>query len=65
VSSDEYLNYALANRKEWANKGEKAVNLMMEKYGYKDDSNSESGSQGGTKTDPESALAPEKTPEDK
>lgn len=32
VSSDEYLNYALENRREWANKGEAAVSRMIEKY---------------------------------
>jgi hypothetical protein len=64
VSSDEYLNYALENRREWYNKGEGVVDSLMEKYGYKDDPpNSESGSQGGTKTDPEIAPAAEKTPE--
>jgi hypothetical protein len=64
VSSDEYLNYARENRREWARKGEAVVESVMEKYGYKDDSNSEeSSSQGVTKTDPESAPAAEKTPE--
>lgn len=32
VSSDEYLNYALENRREWANKGEDVVAKYMEKY---------------------------------
>jgi hypothetical protein len=36
---------------------------MMEKFGYNDDSYLESGSEGGTKADPESAPAAEKTPE--
>jgi hypothetical protein len=63
VSSDEYLNYALENRREWAAKGEGAVDSMMEKFGYKEDSNSESGSQGATKeAGPESTQAAEKTP---
>jgi hypothetical protein len=33
VSSDEYLNYALENRREWANNGEAVVDvLLIEKY---------------------------------
>jgi hypothetical protein len=32
VSSDEYLNYALSNRREWLDKGESVVAEMMEKY---------------------------------
>jgi hypothetical protein len=32
VSSDEYLNYALENRREWANKGEEVVEKYKEKY---------------------------------
>ncbi|CAB9500133.1 Receptor-type guanylate cyclase gcy [Seminavis robusta] len=32
VSCDEYLNYALTNRKEWADRGEEAVAEMKEKY---------------------------------
>jgi hypothetical protein len=32
VSSDEYLNYALENRREWQSKGEEAVKRMVEKY---------------------------------
>lgn len=32
VSSDEYLNYALENRREWANKGEEVVAGMIKKY---------------------------------
>jgi hypothetical protein len=63
VSSDEYLNYALDNRREWATKGEAVVESMVEKFRYKDYSNSESGSQGGTKTDPESTPVAEKTAE--
>jgi 3'5'-cyclic nucleotide phosphodiesterase len=31
VSSDEYLNYALANRKEWEEKGQEVVEEMMSK----------------------------------
>jgi hypothetical protein len=31
VSSDEYLNYALNNRREWESKGEQVVAEMMEK----------------------------------
>jgi hypothetical protein len=32
VSSDEYLNYAMANRREWEAKGENAVEAMKVKY---------------------------------
>lgn len=32
VSSDEYLNYALENRREWANKGEEVVEKYIKKY---------------------------------
>jgi hypothetical protein len=32
VSSDEYLNYAMENRREWASKGEEAVKRMITKY---------------------------------
>ncbi|CAB9514914.1 Receptor-type guanylate cyclase gcy [Seminavis robusta] len=32
VSCDEYLNYALANRKEWESRGEDEVAEMLEKY---------------------------------
>ena len=32
VSSDEYLNYALENRREWATKGEEVVAKMIQKY---------------------------------
>jgi hypothetical protein len=32
VSSDEYLNYALENRREWSTKGEESIARMMEKY---------------------------------
>ena len=32
VSSDEYLNYALENRREWASKGEEAVARMIATY---------------------------------
>jgi class 3 adenylate cyclase len=35
VSSDEYLNYALENRREWAAKGEEACAKMVEKYSKK------------------------------
>ena len=35
VSSDEYLNYALENRREWSTKGEEAVARMTEKYSIK------------------------------
>jgi hypothetical protein len=33
VSSDEYLNYAMANRREWEAKGESAVEIMKVKHG--------------------------------
>jgi hypothetical protein len=32
VSSDEYLTYALENRKEWVEKGEAIVARMVDKY---------------------------------
>ena len=32
VSSDEYLDYAVANRNEWEEKGEAIVKNMLEKY---------------------------------
>jgi hypothetical protein len=32
VSSDEYLEYALANRREWELKGEEVVEMMVDKY---------------------------------
>ena len=32
VSSDEYLNYAIENRREWAAKGEEVVANMVKKY---------------------------------
>ena len=32
VSSDEYLNYALENRREWLNKGEAVVEGYLAKY---------------------------------
>ena len=32
VSSDEYLNYALENRREWSNRGEEVVEQMRLKY---------------------------------
>jgi hypothetical protein len=37
VSSDEYLNYALENRREWASKGEQVVQKMMSMYIIKDE----------------------------
>jgi hypothetical protein len=33
VSSDEYLNYAMENRNEWASKGKKVVAMLMAKHG--------------------------------
>jgi hypothetical protein len=33
VSSDEFLNYALINRKEWEQKGENMVKQYLEEYG--------------------------------
>ena len=32
VSSDEYLNYAIANRKEWESRGRERVEAMVAKY---------------------------------
>jgi hypothetical protein len=40
VSSDEYLNYALENRREWANKGEEVVENMIKKYSIKTENDS-------------------------
>jgi hypothetical protein len=37
VSSDEYLNYALENRREWASKGEEVVQKMMSKHMIEDE----------------------------
>ena len=37
VSSDEYLNYALENRREWATKGEEVVQKMMRTHITKED----------------------------
>jgi hypothetical protein len=34
VSSDEYLNYATRNRKEWEDRGQEVVREMMEKIGF-------------------------------
>ncbi len=39
VSSDEYLNYAMANRREWEAKGESAVEVMKVKYGPQQEGN--------------------------
>ena len=41
VSSDEYLNYALENRREWAAKGEDAVERMVKKYTTNDEEGAE------------------------
>lgn len=35
VSSDEYLNYAIKNRKEWEAKGQEVVTSMLEKINAK------------------------------
>lgn len=32
ISSDEYLNYAMANREEWENRGPEIVAEMIEKF---------------------------------
>lgn len=51
VSSDEYLNYALENRREWASKGEEVVDKMIAKYWKKDgdEDKEETEKQGETK----------------
>jgi hypothetical protein len=51
VSSDEYLNYALENRREWASKGEEVVEKMIAKYWKKDgdEDKEETEKQGETK----------------
>jgi class 3 adenylate cyclase len=36
VSSEEYLNYALENRREWSSNGEETVARYIEKYGVKE-----------------------------
>jgi hypothetical protein len=41
VSSDEYLNYALENRREWASKGEAIVVKMIEKFKIKEEEEEE------------------------
>ena len=41
VSSDEYLDYAMANRKEWLDKGESVVARYMEKYNNRNAESSE------------------------
>ena len=42
VSSDEYLNYALENRREWANKGEEVVAQYVKKYRTEEDGKTDS-----------------------
>ena len=32
ISSDEYLNYAMKNRKEWEHRGQEVVAEMIQKY---------------------------------
>jgi hypothetical protein len=50
VASDEYLNYAMANRKEWELKGKEVVARYLSKYEHSTGCGSESGSRGkGTK----------------
>jgi class 3 adenylate cyclase len=46
VSSDEYLNYALENRREWSTKGEEAVATMIAKYSTKEEGESAQQQQG-------------------
>jgi hypothetical protein len=41
VSSDEYLNYALENRREWSSKGEEVVAKYIDKYSKKDEKEEE------------------------
>ena len=48
VSSDEYLNYALENRREWATKGKEAVEQM--KASYVDSDNDNDAANGRTST---------------
>ena len=40
VSSDEYLNYAIANRAEWASKGENVVKQLVAEVNGNDDDRS-------------------------
>eukprot|EP00522_Entomoneis_paludosa_P005423 CAMPEP_0172473434 /NCGR_PEP_ID=MMETSP1065-20121228/68853_1 /TAXON_ID=265537 /ORGANISM="Amphiprora paludosa, Strain CCMP125" /LENGTH=1226 /DNA_ID=CAMNT_0013231609 /DNA_START=188 /DNA_END=3868 /DNA_ORIENTATION=+ len=42
VASDEYLNYALENRREWAAKGNELVNRLVQKYGPMDGADGQS-----------------------
>jgi class 3 adenylate cyclase len=60
VSSDEYLNYALENRREWATKGEEACAKMVEKYSKKKESapesKPESQPRGGSNSDEVSEM---------
>eukprot|EP00980_Cylindrotheca_fusiformis_P002188 scaffold500_cov124-Cylindrotheca_fusiformis.AAC.1 len=43
VSSDEYLNYAVENRNEWASKGKKVVAMLMAKHADVDEDDSSFG----------------------
>jgi class 3 adenylate cyclase len=52
VSSDEYLNYALENRREWAAKGEEATAKMVAKYSKKKEIAAESKPDSETKRTP-------------
>lgn len=49
VSSDEYLNYALANRRKWEIEGHKIVSEMMERIESQDPARGENGGLYGAK----------------
>ena len=46
VSCDEYLNYALENRREWAIKGEEVVASYIKKYCNEEESEDKPASEG-------------------
>jgi class 3 adenylate cyclase len=55
VSSDEYLNYAVANRREWEDKGEFAVEVMKVKYGPQQEGDEKFASGVATSLSPKAA----------
>jgi hypothetical protein len=52
VSSDEYLNYALENRREWASKGEEVVAKYAEKFSKKKEESKPSSEAKATSAEP-------------
>jgi len=60
VSSDEYLNYAMENRREWASKGEETVKRLIEKYCKKEEEPAEEAKEeAGASGQQEAAPQPE------